>query len=106
MNEKYYDTWQFSQALSLIDTAPEIAKNKLEEYLKKYPKDYSMMAYYSSALVTLNKLSEAQKVLDYLEKNYMCDKGFLRQREKVLSLKRTAVTKTKAPMWYLRRPSA
>lgn len=67
MELKYYDEWEFLQAIDLIESNPFKAKEKLEEYLGKYPKDYSAYSYYSSLLITLNKFDEAEKMIEKAE---------------------------------------
>lgn len=63
MSANYFNKHEFMKALSTIDTNPIMAKKMYEEYLKKYPKDYSAFVYYASLLVTLGKIDDAEKIL-------------------------------------------
>ena len=65
-NGKYFDEWEFNQALSFIATNPLVAKLKFQRYLKKYPKDYSAYIYYTVPLITLGEFKEAEKILETL----------------------------------------
>lgn len=91
MNDRYYDTWEFRQALSYIESNPIEAKAKLEAYLKKYPKDYSMCSYYAGVLITLGKFKKADHVLTYLEVAQKRDFQFSSQRDKLKSLRKNIV---------------
>ena len=66
MEQKYFNTWEFNRILSLIDTNPEQAKIKFEDYLQKYPKDYSAYPYYASVLITMREFDNAEKILKHL----------------------------------------
>lgn len=87
MNEKYFNKWEFQKAISLIETDPYRAKQVLEEYLKEYPKDYSMVTYYISNLITLGLFDDAKLEFDKLENDIRSDKQFLNQKDKINSLK-------------------
>ena len=63
---KYFDNWEFNKIIPLIETNPFEAKIRFEEYLKKYPKDYTTYPFYISTLITLRELNEAEKVLEYI----------------------------------------
>ncbi len=91
MNNKYYDTWEFKQALAKLDVNPFDSVSKLEEYLKKYPRDYSMHAYYAYSLITIGELSRARKTLDYLEREAFKDFHFMKQKDKVEALRRNII---------------
>lgn len=87
MKSKYYNEWEFNQALSLHETNPFEAKNKYEEYLKKYPKDYSIYPYYASILIALGNFKSAEKILDYVEQISNKDDRFIKDNNKVNRLK-------------------
>ena len=53
MVNKYFNEWEFQQALSFSKNNPLEAKLKYEKYLNKYPKDYSTYLYYVSTLMGL-----------------------------------------------------
>ena len=67
MTNEYFDTWEFTRALDLINTNPVESKQLFEEYLKKHPVDYSAYTFYASCLINLGELAEAEKVLDDIE---------------------------------------
>ena len=76
MDNKYYDEWEFHKVQSLRNFNPKETVEKFEQYLKEYPNDYSAYCYYASSLVTIGKLEEAEKVIDYVEKRGNKDKNF------------------------------
>lgn len=83
MATTYFNKIEFKQALSFAETNPLLAKIKFEEYLKKYPKDYSSYTYYASILITLGEFTKAEYVLDsmeYLSKN---DKQYAQKQDKI-----------------------
>lgn len=67
MSNEYFDTWEFTKALDLINTNPIESKRLFEEYLKNHPIDYSAHTFYASCLITLGELDKAEKVLDDIE---------------------------------------
>lgn len=64
-----------------------MAKMLLEEYMKKYPLDYSAYPYYASILITLGDFNEAEKVLDYVEIISNANENFTSKETKVQNLK-------------------
>lgn len=76
MNKNHFNVWEFKQALELGETDPISARVLYEEYFKKYPKDYSGYPYYCSNLITLGELELAEKILNYVEKEYKKDSSF------------------------------
>lgn len=91
MDNKYFDTWEFRKAISFFDTNPIEANKKLEEYLKKYPKDYSAASYYGSNLITLGQFEKGYKFLLKIEKDASKDPQFQTQRSKKDALRRNLV---------------
>lgn len=91
MEAKYFNSWEFQQALSLTETNPCEAKSKFEQYLTKYPNDYSTYPYYISCLITLNNFDEVKKILHYLESIKYTDNKFKVQLEKNKHLKRKLI---------------
>ena len=73
---KYFDQWEFSKAISYIEESPLKANQLLKEYLEKYRHDYSGYCYYAGTFITLGKFDEAQKILDFVEKQAVLDKKF------------------------------
>lgn len=76
MGTKYFNNWEFQQALSLSETNPFEAKVKFENYLTKYPEDYSAYPSYISCLITLGNFDEAKKKLDYIKNIQYVDNKF------------------------------
>lgn len=68
METKYYDNWEFKKHIAALYENPFESKNKLEEYLRKYPNDYSAYAYYAYNLIVLGEFDKAEKVLNNIEK--------------------------------------
>lgn len=97
MTDKYFNEWEFNQALDLVEIAPSLSKTMFEEYLNKYPKDYSAYLYYCSNLIILGQIEEAQKIFNYFEKIYNSDKKFqLQNKQKNEKIKETLLfTKVK-----------
>lgn len=83
MKQQYFNRWEFLQAFSLVDNNPLEAKRKYEQYLEKYPKDYSAYTYYIAVLITIGKFYLAEKTLNELEKIYNEDKSFLTELDKL-----------------------
>ena len=54
MQTVYYDRWEFLQAYNLIHSNPIMSKKLFEEYIQKYPSDYSAQNYYVYLLNFLN----------------------------------------------------
>lgn len=76
MDHKYFDKWEFKQALDLIEINPLESKRLFEIYLEKYPEDYCCYTYYCSVLICLGEFEAAQKVFDYVEKIFITHKNF------------------------------
>lgn len=90
MEHEYYDKYEFINALDTSESNPLEAKKLFEEYLEKYPEDYSAYTFYCSILVTLGQFKEAEKILDYIEKTAVKLKIF-RQPEKVKLFKQSII---------------
>lgn len=75
-NKKFYDEWEFKRAHSYRTTDPYEAVAKFEEYISKYPEDYSSYIYYASNLITIGKLDEAEEVLNQVERMVKDDSKF------------------------------
>ncbi len=87
MKEKYYNVHEFNQAISLFDINPYEAKLRFEQYLEKYPKDYSAYVHYASILITLNELGDAEKILDLVQKSFNNNSRFYNDPNKRKLLK-------------------
>ena len=79
----YFNTLEFKKALSLMGKDPKEAKARYEEYIMKYPNDYSAYIKYASVLIRLGDSKKAAEVLNYVEKTYINDEIFLKEKEKV-----------------------
>ena len=77
MNKNHFNVFGFRRALNLADTNPLLAGVLYEEYLQKYPGDYSACLYYCSNLITIGNLEKAEKILNYVEEEYIKDEEFL-----------------------------
>lgn len=66
-NNRFYDSWEFKQAHSYRATNPYDAVAKFEEYIKKYPQDFSSYIYYASSLITIGELDKAEEMLKKVE---------------------------------------
>lgn len=87
MEDKYFNVWEFKQAFSSSKNNPQEAKEKYEEYLKKYPEDYTSYTFYISLLINLGELDKAQQTLDFVEESAKKDCKFS-ELSKVEYLKR------------------
>ena len=87
MKNRYYDEWEFKQALSFIETNPLIANLKFKNYLKKYPTDYSAQIFYISTLITLGNFEEAEKILETLKFSFEIDKDYQNNVNKTIQRK-------------------
>lgn len=76
MRASYYNEDEFNYANSLMSTNPVEAKTRFEEYLLKYPNDYSARIYYAYVLIVLRMLDEASLVIDKTEEDAFSDKKF------------------------------
>lgn len=76
METIYFNKFEFNKAYDLLETNPIKAKELLEEYLEKYPLDYSAYPYYSSTLVTLGDFESGEKILDYLKEKIEKEENF------------------------------
>lgn len=62
---KKYDIDEFDRIKNLISTNLISAKKKIEDYLKKYPMDYTAYNYYALILIELGLIDDAIKITDY-----------------------------------------
>lgn len=66
MKLRFFDKWEFKDALDGVEYDPIGTKMRLENYLLNYPKDYSAYPYYASVLIALRELDKAEDVLKKL----------------------------------------
>lgn len=83
MKNKYYDTWEFRKALSFAEDNPVKSKKQFEEYLQKYPKDYSAYPYYAGILIVLKQFEEAEKILNWVENKFKKSNNFAHDYNKI-----------------------
>ena len=76
MEAKYFNAWESKQAISAMETDPYAAKILFEEYIQKYPKDYSTYPFYCSTLIMLGEFDAAEKVLNYVKSFAKTDKAY------------------------------
>jgi len=95
MEAKYFNSWEFKQALDLTETDPLYARVLYEQYVKKYPRDYSAYLYYCSLLITLGELDLAEKMLNYIKIEFNTDKAFKQFDKKNDTYKTYIFTKLK-----------
>ena len=72
---KYFDIFEFQQIINIMDEDPYTSLELFEQYLSKYPNDYSAYLLYCSNLVIIGKIDEAEKFYNYFEKKYKSDKS-------------------------------
>ena len=94
--KKFFDKWEFDNAIKQYSTNPKETKIRLENYTRKYPKDYSAYHFYAITLIKLGLDKEAEQIIKYQEKeiskekdidnklNYL-NKGILFAKIKLLS---------------------
>lgn len=87
---RYFDVFEFQQIINLMDINPYSSLVLYEQYLDKYPNDYSAYLLYCSNLIILGKLEEAEKVYNYFEKRHMNDNN-LKGTEKEKRIKESMI---------------
>lgn len=83
MKDKYFNKFEFKLAVELLEKNPELSRIKFEEYLKKFPYDYTAYTYYISCLITLGNLDEAENYLNYLKNISYIDNNFKSKTNKM-----------------------
>lgn len=83
MQELYYDRWEFLQAYDLIHNDPIRSITLFEEYIKKYPSDYSAQNYYVYLLIVLGKIDEANVFLNNMEQAMYYNSKFCNHFDKI-----------------------
>lgn len=73
---KYFDSFEFRQAIELMEIDPFSSISLFEIYLEKYPKDYCAYLFYCCNLITIGKIDEAEKIYNYVEDIYNNDNKF------------------------------
>lgn len=67
MKNKFYDVRAFNYAIECINEDPKEAEQRLADYLKRFPFDRTAIAYHAHVLIVLNRLFEAEQVVNRLE---------------------------------------
>ena len=88
MKNKYYNEWELDQAINLMEKNPYEAVRKLENYLKKYRKDYNAFAFYINSLVNIKEIDKAKKVLASIENKVVNDSKFINNNRRYKSFKK------------------
>ncbi|MBQ3436008.1 MAG: tetratricopeptide repeat protein [Bacilli bacterium] len=65
---EHHDNWKLGRIVDLATVNPEEALLKYEEYLEKYPKDYSAYTDYAYTLLVLGRVEEAEKLMEFTER--------------------------------------
>lgn len=86
MARKFVDDFEYNKILSLKSTNPFEAKKLMEEYLKKYPKDYIAACNYCDILVLIGEMNEAEKVLNSIITIANNDKYYNRDHNRTIKL--------------------
>ncbi len=76
MKDIYFNEYEFKKAFKLTDTDLIKSTSMYEEYLRKYPKDYSTYPFYASNLISLGRLEEAEQVIEEVERKSKRDSKF------------------------------
>ena len=74
---KYFDIFEFQQIINIMDVDPYTSLELFEQYLSKYPNDYSAYLLYCSNLVIIGKIDEAEKIYNYFDKKYKSDNSLV-----------------------------
>ena len=64
---KYFNKFETKKIIDIMNIDPVTARDQFEEYLERYPKDYSAHTFYASTLITLGNYDEALKILENVE---------------------------------------
>ena len=83
MKELYYDRWEFLQAYNLIHSDPIQSKKLFQEYIEKYPSDYSAQNYYVFLLIVFGKIEEANDFLNNMEQSMYYNSKFCNYADKI-----------------------
>lgn len=83
MKNQYFNKWEFKKALTIYHIDPIECKNRFEEYLRKYPKDYSTYPYYVGVLIQLGEFDKAENILNYVIDIFNNSDNFPNQKDKI-----------------------
>ena len=84
---KYYDEQKFQFAMSTLETDPYRAKERIEDYIQKYPGDYYARAYYVMLLVRIGLFQEAEDEYEYTLLNAQSDNFYNTDYKKIKAFK-------------------
>ena len=76
MSNKYFNTYEFKRAYNMLEIDPLTSKILFEEYLEKYPSDYSAYPFYCSVLMVLNEFDKAEKIFNFVKEKFKQDRRF------------------------------
>ena len=83
MKELFYNRWEFLQAYDLIRYDPIQSIQLFEEYIKKYPNDYSAQNCYVFLLIVLGNTKEANEFLNSMEQSIYYNSRFCNHFDKI-----------------------
>ena len=87
---RYYDATESERIIKLNIYDIHRCISEMEEYILVYPNDYAFQATYCAQLVTINKLDEAGRCMQYLQDKAYNDQSFLKLSNKVAQFKYNA----------------
>lgn len=64
---KYFNRFEIKKIIDIMNDDPITAKYMFEDYLKRYPRDYSAHIFYASTLITLGDFNSAEKILEHIQ---------------------------------------
>lgn len=84
MQYTQFNKKEFNKLIELNKIDPYLALEKMEAYISEYPTHYNAYPFYASSYITLNRLEEARKVLDFI-KELKYD-SFFRKKENLVEI--------------------
>lgn len=88
MSKNYFNKFEFIQAVNCSETNPYEATKKFEDYLSKYPIDYSAYTYFINHLITIGEYPKAEKLIAKLEGMYTNNYDYNLKSNKLKILKK------------------
>lgn len=83
MKIQYYNSIDFNKIIKIMNTNPIEAKNKFEEYLNNYPKDYSAYLWYIETLICLGEFKKGEKILNFIDNKLKNDSNISHEKVKI-----------------------
>ncbi|MBR2833602.1 MAG: hypothetical protein IKE75_04160 [Bacilli bacterium] len=82
MAAKYFNSYEFKQAINTLHKDPYNAMELFENYLENYPNDYCAYPSYIYCLVMIGEIEKASEILDYVESMVSLDAHFQSKTDK------------------------